>query len=258
MLDFSLIVACYKDAPHLMQNIKILNHYFSMTKLTYEFVFVEDGSPDNTAEEVRKSVAWLNEKDVPVQAIFHECNKGRGRTVSDGIRIARGDIVGYIDIDLEHLKDALLPMICEVQSGNSDVVVGRRAIGNPQAKPLRFFKSYVYRWFVHCLISLPVADTECGLKVFNRKKFLPILDLAKDQHWFWDTEIVHQSARQGLKVSEKWIVFVEDASKKTTVRLWHDTWAYLKAIRVYRKQLSRETETLGEKSSGIQLSDESL
>ena len=62
MLDFSLIVACYKDAPHLMQNIKILNHYFSMTKLTYEFVFVEDGSPDNTAEEVRKSVAWLNER----------------------------------------------------------------------------------------------------------------------------------------------------------------------------------------------------
>jgi glycosyltransferase involved in cell wall biosynthesis len=237
-MDFSLIVACYKDAPHLLQNVETLNQYLNSTKLVYEFVLVEDASPDNTAEEVRKSVAWLQKNNVPVQVIYHPQNTGRGRAVSDGIRIAKGDIVGYIDIDLEHLMDGLLPMILDVQMGKTDFVVGRRAIGNPQAKPLRFFKSYVYRWLVHWLINLPVADTECGLKVFARQKLLPVLDLAQDKHWFWDTEIVHQAARIGLHVSERWIVFVEDSSKKTTVRLWHDTWAYLKAIRSYRARLS--------------------
>lgn len=236
-MNFSLVIACYKDAPHLLQNIEILNHYFATTKLVYEFVLVEDGSPDNTAEEVRKSVEWLKNKNIPVQVIYHAQNTGRGRAVSDGIRIAKGDIVGYIDIDLEHLMDGLLPMILDVESGKSDLIVGRRAIGNPQAKPLRFIKSYVYRWLVHCLIPLPIADTECGLKVFDRKKFLPVLDLALDQHWFWDTEIVHQAAKMGLRISERWIVFVEDSSKKTTVRLWHDTWAYLIAIRKYRARL---------------------
>jgi glycosyltransferase involved in cell wall biosynthesis len=236
-MNFSLVVACYKDAPHLLNNVQILADYLRATTLSFEFVLVEDGSPDNTADEVRRSVEWLNSQNIPVQAIYHERNTGRGRAVTDGIRIATGDVVGYIDIDLEHLMDAILPMIRDIQTGKTDLVVGRRAIGNPQAKPLRFIKSYVYRWLVHCLIPLPIADTECGLKIFHRAKFMPILDLALDQHWFWDTEVVHQAWRSGLRVSERWIVFVEDSSKKTTVRLWHDTWAYLKAIRAYRARL---------------------
>jgi len=81
---------------------------------------------------------------------------------------------------------------------------------------------------VHAFIPLPVADTECGLKVFHREKILPVLEVAQDAHWFWDTEIVHRAWRMGLKVSERWIVFVEDRKKASTVRLWHDTLAYLK------------------------------
>ena len=236
-MDFSLIVACYKDAPHLLRNVKILNDYLSTTKIRYEFVFVEDASPDNTADEVRKCVGWLQSEKVSVTAIYHERNTGRGRAVTDGIRVATGDIVGYIDIDLEHLMDGLIPMIREIQRGEADVVVGRRALGNPMEKPIRVISSYVYRWIVHAFIPLPVADTECGLKVFHREKILPVLEVAQDPHWFWDTEIVHRAWRMGLKVSERWIVFVEDRKKASTVRLWHDTLAYLKAIRDYRRRL---------------------
>lgn len=87
------------------------------------------------------------------------------------------------------------------------------------------------------LIPLPVADTECGLKVFNRKKILNVLEVVEDPHWFWDTEIIHRAWRMGLKVGERWIVFVEDRQKASTVRLWHDTVSYIKAIFAYRKRL---------------------
>lgn len=238
-IDFSLIIACYKDAPHLLRNVQILANYLNETKLLFEFVFVEDHSPDNTADEVRKCVGWLDSQSIPVQAIFHDENTGRGRAVTDGIRMARGDVVGYIDIDLEHLMDGLLPMIQSVRNNEAHIVVGRRALGNPLAKPIRVISSYVYRWLVHFFIPLPVADTECGLKVFDRGKILGVLDLVEDQHWFWDTEVIHRAWRMGLKVSERWIVFVEDRNKASTVRLWQDTWAYLKAIKAYRLRLGR-------------------
>ena len=240
MIDFSLIIACYKDAPHLFRNVQTLASYFSATKLSVEFVFVEDFSPDHTADEVRRCVAWLQSQSIDVQAIFHEKNTGRGRAVTDGIRVAKGEVVGYIDIDLEHLMDGLLPMIQSVRSGDADVVVGRRALGNPLEKPIRVVSSYVYRWIVHWMIPLPVADTECGLKVFNRSKILPVLDVVEDPHWFWDTEIIHRAWRSGLSIRERWIVFVEDRQKASTVRLWSDTWSYLKAIRSYRLRLGHK------------------
>ena len=236
-LDFSLIIACYKDAPHLFRNVQALVTFFSRTTLRYELIFVEDCSPDDTASEVKKCISWLENQKIPVKAIFHEKNTGRGRSVTDGIGISDGEVVGYIDIDLEHLMDGLLPMIQTIQNREADIVVGRRAIGNPMAKPIRVISSYVYRWLVHFFIPLPVADTECGLKVFHRHKILPVLDFVEDPHWFWDTEIVHRAWRMGLKVSERWIVFVEDRNKASTVRLWSDTWAYLRAIQAYRTRL---------------------
>lgn len=236
-IDFSLVIACYKDAPHLLRNVKILANYFNDTKFHCEFIFVEDHSPDETAKEVQKCIDWLDSQSILAQAIFHDRNTGRGRAVTDGIRLARGQIVGYIDIDLEHLMDGLLPMIQSVKNNEADIVVGRRALGNPLAKPIRVISSYVYRWLVHFFIPLPVADTECGLKVFNRTKILPVLDIVEDPHWFWDTEIIHRAWRMGLTVSERWIVFVEDRHKASTVRLWQDTWAYLKAIKTYRKRV---------------------
>lgn len=236
-LDFSLIIACYKDAPHLFRNVCALTNYFNDTRLQFEFVFVEDCSPDDTAAQVRHCVSWLESQNIPVKAIYHETNTGRGRAVTDGIRAASGRNVGYIDIDLEHMLDGLLPMIQSVRHQEADMVVGRRALGNPLDRPIRVISSYIYRWLVHFFIPLPVADTECGLKVFDREKIIPVLNQVVDQHWFWDTEVTHLAWRMGLRVSERWIVFVEDRKKASTVKLWQDTWAYLRAIRDYRDRM---------------------
>lgn len=239
-MDLSIIIACYKDAPHLVRNTLALCDYLSATKLNYEIVFVEDGSPDNTAEEIRRGAKILTEKNIPVQTIFHEKNQGRGAAVSNGFLAAKGDIIGYIDIDLEPLMDAILPMVRAIQRGEADLICGRRAIANAIAKPLRVLSSYVYRWVAHLALPLPIADTECGLKVFKRSTILPIINTCSDKRWFWDTEIVHRSWLAGLAVKEHWIVFFEDNSKASTVRLIPDTFAYLKAIMKYRKQLREQ------------------
>ena len=241
---FSLVIACYKDAPHLRRNTLALCDYFSQTKMSYEIIFIDDGSPDHTAEEIRSTASELKRRGIPYKEIFFSQNQGRGAAVSRGIVEASGDIVGYIDIDLEPLMDAFLPVIEKVRDGTADVVVGRRVIANAIAKPIRVLSSYVYRWLAHMALPLPVADTECGFKVFDRNKITPVIHECQDKRWFWDTEVVHRAWTSGLKVAEHWIVFYEDTTKASTVRLIPDTWAYLKAIRKYRSLLSQSNKLL--------------
>ena len=236
-MDFSLIITTYKDAPHVERNTLALCDYLGTTNWRWEIVFVEDCSPDETPAAVRRTIDSLTTRGVTVQSIFHEKNTGRGRAVTDGMMIARGDVVGFIDIDLEHLMDGLIPMIRKIQRQEADVVVGRRCIANPAAKPVRVLSSHVYRWLAHILLPLPINDTECGLKVFRREAILPIAGETQDAHWFWDTEVVHRAWRRGLKMAEHLIVFYEDNAKASTVRLIPDVIAYLKAIHRYRKSL---------------------
>jgi glycosyltransferase involved in cell wall biosynthesis len=239
-VDFSLIIACYRDAPHLFANTMALDRFLGATRFRYEIIFVEDCSGDGTADEVRRCVQSLRSKGVAVEALFHSANTGRGRAVTDGIRMARGTVACYIDIDLEHMLDGILPMMCRIQDGLADVMVGRRVIANPWAKPLRVLASWVYRGIVHSAVDLPVSDTEAGLKLFHRAKILPVLDETENPGWFWDTEIVHRAARRGLRVGEHRILFNEDRNKKSTVRIIPDTWAYLKALKIYRASLERD------------------
>ena len=66
---------------------------------TYELIFVDDSSQDRTRDIILDLVQKYPSKKF--RYLFHEHNRGRGRTVVDGFRMASGNVVGYIDIDLE-------------------------------------------------------------------------------------------------------------------------------------------------------------
>lgn len=263
MIDFSLVIACYNDAPHLRANVTLLNQYLSNTNWRYEFIFVEDASRDNSAEVVRQCVSDLNALGVPNQAIFHKQNVGRGGTVSEGIMAAAGKIVGFIDIDLEHKMDGLVPMYELIQRGAADVLVGSRVIANPWAKPLRVVTSLTYRALIRRFIKLPVGDTEAGFKLFRRDAIIPVLSRTQNKAWFWDTEVLHRAHLAGLTLAEHPILFVENRTKKSTVRLLPDTLAYIAALRSHLKSLAGDkalTETsalkTGLEKTRIELSDQ--
>lgn len=240
-LDFSLVLACYCEVPHLQGNVRALEKYLSSTTFSYEIIFVEDASPDSTLAEVLKSADFLRSRGIPHTVLGHTRNCGRGRTVQDGFRVAQGEIVGYIDIDLEHPMDALLPMLLRLKSGEVDALVAHRVSYKKLINPIRTWLSNGYRALVHSVLDLPVSDTEAGLKLFNRQKLLPVLDFIEDEAWFWDTEIVHKASMHGLKFSEHTIVFKRNISKKSTVRVVRDTFVYLKTLSSYLIAQRRRT-----------------
>ena len=78
--DLSLIVPCYNEARHLRENVGAVVEVLELTSLSWEIVFVDDGSEDETRAIIRELCA----ADARCRSIFHDGNRGRGAAFKTG------------------------------------------------------------------------------------------------------------------------------------------------------------------------------
>jgi len=201
-------------------------------KKSWEIIFVEDKSNDDTKKSVEKLVKEIKN----ARAIYHFKNQGRGKSVADGIRVAKGDICGYLDVDLEVSASYIPLFIKEIEDG-ADLVVGKRFYEGGLKNLTRFVSSKVYAIAVKSILKLPVDDTEAGYKFFRRSKIVPLLTKVKSKHWFWDTEICVIANLKNLRVEQIPVLFKRREDKKSTVKLFPDTIDYLKNLIRLKKEL---------------------
>lgn len=233
-LDLSLILACYNEEPVFEPSLQRIFEILELSTLSYEIIFVDDGSRDRTRTLIDDLIKANPQR--ALRSIFHERNVGRGGAVADGIRAARGEITGYIDIDLE--VDALYIPACvlAIRRG-ADIAIGQRNYLF-QARSLdRWVLSKGYHWLSQKLIGMPLLDTESGYKFFRRESILPVLDEIQDQRWFWDTEVMVRSARRGLKIQALPVLFIRRYDKRSSVNDLKDTFEYLTNLWRFRREL---------------------
>lgn len=236
--DLSLVIPCYNEAPHLEESVRQVREILDVTVYRYELIFIDDGSSDGTQEVIRR----LCEGRDDTRAVFHSRNVGRGGTVAEGLRLARGLVAGFLDIDLEVHCRYLPALVQAVHSGQCDIATGRRfyKVNLTPSGLLRFTASTTYRLLARWVLGSPFADTETGCKFFRRERILPLLDKCRDTHWFWDTEIMLAAAEARLKVAEIPVLFVRNRIVKSSLRLVPDTIAYLKAIYKFVQRKRRD------------------
>ncbi len=230
----SLVLACYNEAEHLEASFDEIRETLDQTTWPYEIIFVDDVSRDRTREILRSIVASHPGHDL--RLILHETNKGRGATVSDGFRAARGEITGYIDVDLEvHCR--YIPALVRAIEKGADIATLRRIYAFQLRSLDRYFMSRGYSWLVRRLLDLPFRDTETGYKFFRRASVLPLLDEIRDGGWFWDTEFMARAERRGLKVVELPGAYIRREDKTSTVSGLRDSFVYFRQLLRFRRQL---------------------
>ena len=232
--DVSIVIACYNEQGHLEQSVSELIEIMEATRWSYELIFVEDCSTDDTRVVIQRILESNSGR--AMRAIFHEQNTGRGRTVADGLRAAEAPIAGFIDIDLEIHARYIPSFVIAVQSG-SDLVMADREYRLHLGLLHRHLLSRGYAWLVRKVLKLPYRDTEAGYKFFNMTRILPVLDEVQDERWFWDTEIVARAHLHGLPVSEIPCLFIRRGDKQSTLRVVHDSIDYFRRLIRFRRNL---------------------
>ena len=233
-VDFSLILACYNESTTFEKSVREIISVLNNLKRNWEIIFVEDKSTDET----KKSVEEFTKEIKNAKAIFHTKNEGRGKSVSDGIKAAKGIICGYLDVDLE-VSASYIPLFVEEIEKGSDMVIGKRFYEGNFKSMIRFIASKFYSTLVKTILNIPIEDTEAGYKFFKSHKILPILSKVQDKHWFWDTEICTRAYWKGLKISQVPVLFVKRKDKKSTVKLIPDSWNYLIKLLKFKSEVPK-------------------
>ena len=180
----------------------------------------------------------LDHPDKNFRKLFHTHNTGRGRTVADGFRLACGDFVGYLDIDLEVHARYVPSMVLALRQG-ADVATAHRIYKVQPRLFNRFVLSTGYAWLMRHLLGIHLKDTETGFKFFRRETVLPVLDEVHDERWFWDTEIMVRSLLHGHRIVEIPCLFIRRYDKQSTVNVVVDSWDYFRKLWRFRGELRR-------------------
>lgn len=236
-IDLSLIIPCYNEEAHLEENFAKIVWILENLKINYEIILIDDCSSDKTKNIIAKILKKENNNNV--SSMFHSQNVGRGGTVTEGIKIASGEVVGFLDIDLEVSEQYIPSFFWKIKEGY-DVAIAKRSYEFSLSKIVRFVASKTYANLVRLLLKSSFVDTEAGYKFFKREKILRVLAKVKDKKWFWDTEIVMRSYLSGLKIIEIPVNFVRNPNKKSTVKVIPDSIEYLKRLIDFKRTLKSE------------------
>ena len=238
-MDVSIILPCYNELEALKSAVPAIQRVMDSTIYEYELIIAEDSSTDGTAEFAKKlaeendNIVWVHRSDV----------RGRGLALTNALRLSRGRIAGFIDVDLETPAHYIYPAILEIESG-ADIATCIRVYKLNRYHFIyrlpKVLSHYCYLWISSHLLGMDSFDNEAGFKFFNRGRILPILDEVKDTHWFWDTEIMVRSYRLNYKISALPMLFLPDHLRESKTNLFFDSVSQLIKLFKFRKELKNE------------------
>ena len=134
----------------------------------WEAVFVDDNSPDGTAETVRE----LGATDARVRCIRRIGRRGRASACIEGMMAAQGRYVGVIDADLQHDETILPQMLQLLRDDAANLVIGTRYLPGGSAEAIEQRRRFVSRTagsFARLVLGVEISDPTSGFFVARRE-----------------------------------------------------------------------------------------
>ncbi|QCI27562.1 glycosyltransferase family 2 protein [Caminibacter pacificus] len=175
-MKLSVVVPLMNEEDNIKYLIEEVDK--ALKDFDYELILVDDGSTDNTVEEIKKH---MNDK---TKLVILNRNYGQTSAMAAGIEVASGDIIVTIDGDLQN-DPSDIPMMIEKLNEGYDVVAGIRA--KRKDEPFRKFLSKIANKIIRKVTGVHITDYGCTLKVFKKDvaknlqlygelhRFIPIL-----------------------------------------------------------------------------------
>jgi len=158
----SAIVACYKDAQAIPFMHERLTAVFRKIGVPYEIIFVNDGSPDNSAEVIRA----ISDKDPTVLGITHSRNFGSQMAFRSGMELCSKEAVVLLDGDLQDPPELIEQFHQRMEQG-WDVVYGRRV-----KREMPLFWGLMYKGFYRVFAAfsyVPIPHDAGDFSLMDRR-----------------------------------------------------------------------------------------
>jgi glycosyltransferase involved in cell wall biosynthesis len=214
-LDVDIIIPVYNEQRVLADSIARL-HAFVSNELPFSWriIIADNASTDETPFIAHR----LSERLAGVRVLRLE-QKGRGCALRTAWSQSSARVVCYMDVDLSTDLHALLPLLAPLLSGHSDVAIGTRLARGARVKRgvKRELISRSYNRVLHLALRARFSDAQCGFKAIRGDLLPGLLTQVQDEGWFFDTELLVLAQRQGLRIHEVPVDWVDDPDSRVDI-----------------------------------------
>lgn len=175
----SIVVPCYNEQevlPMFYEEITKVTDQMSKDypELTFEYLFIDDGSKDKTLEIFRS----LADKDKRVRYISFSRNFGKESGMYAGLKNAKGNYIVVMDADLQHPPSFLPQMYCYVRNGEFDCATTRRVSRKGESKIRSWFARKFYK-IMNKISQTEIVDGAQDFRFMSRQMVDAILDMSE-------------------------------------------------------------------------------
>ena len=174
MDKISIIVPCYNEEeamPIFYEEITKVADKMKK-KAEFEFIFVNDGSRDNTLEVAR----GLSDKDKRVRYVSFSRNFGKEAGMLAGLEASRGDFIAIMDVDLQDPPALVEEMYDTLKEGVYDCVATRR-VSRDGEPPVRSFFAELYYKLINKISKTEIVNGARDFRLMTRQMVDSILEL---------------------------------------------------------------------------------
>lgn len=174
--DISVVIPLYNEAESLPELASWIAKVMEDNNFSYEIIFVDDGSTDESFNIIRK----LSEENSEIKGIRFSRNYGKSPALHTGFGIAEGDVVITMDADLQDSPDEIPELYRMITKDGYDLVSGwKKKRYDPLSKtiPTKLFNATARK--VSGIKNL--HDFNCGLKAY-RKQVIKNIEVYGDMH----------------------------------------------------------------------------
>ncbi len=119
-MDISVVIPLYNEAESLPELEQWIGRVMSANGFSYEIIFVDDGSTDNSWEVIKR----LRQNNPSVKGVSFRRNYGKSPALNTGFRRAKGDVVITMDADLQDSPDEIPELYRMITEDGYDLVSG--------------------------------------------------------------------------------------------------------------------------------------
>jgi glycosyltransferase involved in cell wall biosynthesis len=193
-MDLSIIIPLLNEEESLPELHSWILRVLSKHSLTFEILFIDDGSTDHSWATITK----LSQKNAPTQGIRFSRNFGKSQALHAGFKVAEGNVVITMDADLQDSPDEIPVLYHRLLNEKLDILSGWKK-KRYDSVLLKNIPSKLFNWAARKSSGIYLHDFNCGLKAY-RKEVIKSIEVTGEMHRY----IPVLAAQQGFsKITEQ-------------------------------------------------------
>jgi dolichyl-phosphate beta-glucosyltransferase len=213
----SIVIPAYNEAKKVKNTLSRLDRFFSQRNYEMEYLFVEDGSKDETLDVLKA----LEKDRSDVKVFTNGKNMGKGYSIKKGMLETTGDYILFMDADMSTPLRAFLNF--EKFLGNHDIVIGSRWSRESNVRiPQPWYRALLGNIFyaiIGAFFLKGIADTNCGFKCYKKHIAKDIFSKQLLTGWGFDVELLYIAQKRGYRIKEVPVVWAHSRGSKVNLFL---------------------------------------